>query len=130
MSKILRNSIVTPDGTTLESTHVHDFVGHTDKNGQYYAVDGGNSYLKRSFDVNDYTDTSVYIDDDFIQVREAFKWGTYGKDGKGPLVYKLLCNLDNDHIQAIINTQTHLSEQVLDIFRKEQQFRYEHENSD
>lgn len=38
---IICNQIVTPDGTRLISHGVHDFVSHTDKNGQYYACDGG-----------------------------------------------------------------------------------------
>ena len=47
MNNLIYNAIRTPDGTILESRSVHDFVGHTDANGKYYAADGGLEYLKR-----------------------------------------------------------------------------------
>lgn len=59
MSNILKNAIKTPDGTIIESKHRHDFVSYTDKNGKYYAVDGGLDYLRRLGD-NDYTELSEF----------------------------------------------------------------------
>ena len=32
-------------------------------------------------------------------------WGTYGKSGKEPLVFKRLMDLDSEHLQAIARTQ-------------------------
>lgn len=32
-------------------------------------------------------------------------WGTYGKEGKGPLQWVLLHERDTDHLQAILRTQ-------------------------
>lgn len=125
MRQIIRNSITTPDGTKLVSRHTHDFVSHTDKNGQCYAVDGGKDYLRRKCDAQDYTETSVYIDDDFEVVREAFTWGTFGKNGDQPLQRKPLSTLDDDHIEAILKTQTHLSEAIKELFIKEQDYRNE-----
>lgn len=59
--KIIVNAIETPDGTVLLSAHRHDFRGHTDANGKFYAVDGGTDYLKRSFDQKDYTELSIVL---------------------------------------------------------------------
>jgi len=44
--KIVLNRIKTPDGTILTSYHRHNYVSHID-NGELYAVDGGNDYLRR-----------------------------------------------------------------------------------
>ncbi len=44
--KIKRYRIRTPDGTVLESESVHHFVSHTDKNGEWYFVDGGKHYVR------------------------------------------------------------------------------------
>lgn len=125
MSDIIRNSIQTPDGTILVSTHRHDFVSYTDKNGQYYAVDGGTAYLKRNYDKADYTETSVYADANFGLIREVFLWGTYGPNGDQPLQRKPLKDLDDDHIEAILETQSHLSKNIRNIFIKEQEYRKE-----
>lgn len=36
-------------------------------------------------------------------------WGTRGKDGKQPLQYKLLIDCDTDHLEAILKTQSQIS---------------------
>jgi hypothetical protein len=46
-SNLIINSIITPDGTVLESRHKHDFNSYKDKNGLTFSVDGGNAYLRR-----------------------------------------------------------------------------------
>lgn len=128
MSKIIKNSIITPDGTELVSTHRHDYVSHIDKNGNTYAVDGGNEYLRRSFDKADFIENSVYIEDDISNIRDVFMWATYGKDGKQPLKYKKLSELEHDHILAIIDTQHHLSPETIGVFKRELEFRSLNEN--
>jgi hypothetical protein len=87
-------------------------------------VDGGNDYLRRNV-VREAPaeELSVYSDDPFEIVREAFSWGTRGKDGQQPLKYVALCNLETDHIQAILDTQTHISETTRDILNKELEYR-------
>lgn len=71
MKNILVNSIMTPDGTILRSRHRHDFIGHEDKNGEFYMVDGGTDYLKRSTNVIPYIELSVYDTDDFDLIRNS-----------------------------------------------------------
>ena len=104
--RILKNSIRTPDGTILESIHRHDFVSYKDKNGQYYAVDGGREYLKRSFDIHDFEELSVYDDETHENRRNNLRWGVnYDKDmNRLPegTDWKLIKELNSEHIQAIL----------------------------
>jgi len=42
-------------------------------------------------------------------VRDWMVWGTYGKTGKEPLKWVLLRDMSDDHIQAILDSQKHIS---------------------
>ena len=52
----------------------------------------------------------VYLSDNFEVVRMAFVWKSYGKNlehaPKG--IYIALCDMTDDHIEAILNTQVHI----------------------
>ena len=123
-ARIVSNRILTPDGTILESMHRHDYVTYVDKNGKEYMVDGGLEYLRRNVhDDAPYEELSVYSDAPHSEIREVFRWGTRGKDGKQPLKYVPLKDLTKDHIIAILETQTHISEIVRNIFANELKFR-------
>ena len=101
---IVRNSMVTPDGTVLVSRKRHEYVAHEDANGFTYAVDGGRDYLRRSLnDEAPAEDTSVSLFHGHEAVREAYDWGTYGKDGDEELHYVLLKDMDEEHLQALID---------------------------
>ena len=122
--KIVANRIRTPDGTILESMHRHDYVTYTDANGKEYMVDGGLDYLRRNVhDDAPYQELSVYADDPHELIREVFKWGTRGKDGNQPLKYVPLKDLTSDHIEAILETQAHISGHIQNIFLDELSFR-------
>ena len=124
MSKLVANRIKTPDGTILQSFHRHDYKAYEDANGYTYMVDGGLDYTRRNLVVEaPYTELSVYEEDDFELIREGFHWGTRGKDGKQPLEWRALKNLDTDHIEAIIETQKQVPEHLLNIFNKELEWR-------
>jgi len=115
MSKIIQNAIrVLEDGEILVSSHVHDYVSHVTKTGKMYAVDGGREYLRRVFpsipsneDGNTppiYEDLSLDIDDNSLnEILDELLWGTYGKDGKSPLKWKFIKDLELDHLEAIIS---------------------------
>ena len=123
-NKIVSNRIRTPDGTILESMHRHDYVTYTDANGKEYMVDGGLDYLRRIVhDDAPYEELSVYDDAPYALIREVFKWGTRGKDGKQPLMYVPLKDLTTEHIEAILETQTHIQEHIRKIFLDELSFR-------
>jgi hypothetical protein len=123
-ARIVSNRIRTPDGTILESMHRHDYVTYVDKNGKEYMVDGGLDYLRRNVhDDAPYEELSVYDDDLHIEIRSVFKWGTRGKDGKQSLKYVVLKDLTTEHIEAILDTQTHIASHIRRIFINELNFR-------
>ena len=121
---LLANRIITPDGTMLQSFHQHDYVTYTDANGLEYMVDGGLTYQR----VNVHkdappTDASVYDTDPHDRIREAFHWGSYGKRGDQPRTWIKLKDMSDAHIEAIINTQTHIPPHISDAFENELTYR-------
>lgn len=126
MTNILANKIKTPDGTILQSYHRHDYKVYTDANGYTYMVDGGCDYLRRGgsgYEVAPAVELSVYDDSPFDVIRTSMVWGSRGKDGRSPLLYKPISELTTDHIQAILATQTHISTMIRDILNKELNYR-------
>ena len=123
-ARIVSNRIRTPDGTILESRHRHDYVTYVDKNGKEYMVDGGLEYLRRNVhDDAPYEELSVYDDAPYALIREVFKWGTRGKGGRQPLTFVPLKDLTTEHIEAILETQIHISERIRKLFINELTFR-------
>jgi len=126
-SKILRillNRIKTPDGTILTSYNRHNYVEYKDSiTKEVLMVDGGTDYLRRN--IGTYEELSVYDDGSHLTRRSAVHWGTRGKDGKQPLVYKLLKDLDSDHIEAILKTQHQISDFYREIFKNELKYRFD-----
>jgi hypothetical protein len=124
MEKYVANRIRTPDGTILESMHRHDYVTYIDANGKEYMVDGGLDYLRRNIhDDAPYTELSILSSDEHSVIREVFKWGTYGIDGKQKLKYVILKDMSWDHIEAILETQTQLREHIRQVFVNELDYR-------
>ena len=124
MEKLLCNRIRTPDGTILESMHRHDYVTYTDANGKEYMVDGGLDYLRRNIHEDaPYEELSLYSDAYHQLIRQAFKWGTRGIDGKQPLTWLVLKDMATDHIEAILETQTGLRDHIRQVFINELNFR-------
>lgn len=122
MAQIIANILITPDGTRLQSYHRHDYKTYTDKNGKEYMIDGGNDYVRSSAN-GDEKYITITTADPFQAVRENFHWGTRGKDGKQPLQWKPLMSLDTEHIEAILETQSHISSWIREIFEHELEFR-------
>ncbi len=122
---ILKSAIITPDGTELESTHVHDFKMYTDKvTGKEYGIDGGHDYQRLIGDMNDCKVILITSDTvDFETIRDTFTWGTRGKDVKSKLVQKKLKKLSNSHIVAILETQKHISNETRSFFESELEYR-------
>lgn len=108
---IIRNAIMTPDGTYLRSYHVHDYKEHKDAiTDEVYIVDGGNEYLRRSINEVPPEDLTVYLSDHFRLIRQAFVWKSYGKNLEHAPngIYIALYDMTDDHIEAILDTQVHI----------------------
>jgi len=123
-TRLLLNRIKTPDGTILTSYNRHDYLTHKDAiTKEVLMVDGGNDYARRH--VGTYEELSVYDDGSHITRRSALHWGTRGKDNKQPLTYKPIKDLDSDHIEAILRTQTQISEFYKQVFKDELKYRFD-----
>jgi hypothetical protein len=123
-SRILLNRIKTPDGTILTSYNRHNYVEYKDTlTKEVLMVDGGTDYLRRN--VGTYEELSVYDDGSHITRRSAVHWGTRGKDGKQPLVYKPIKDIDSDHIEAILKTQHQISDFYREVFMEELKYRFD-----
>lgn len=124
---IIRNAIMTPDGTFLRSFHVHDYVMHEDTiTKEIYMVDGGTQYLRRSVNEVPAEDFTVTMNDKFTLIRCAFVWKSYGKNHEylPEGIYIALCDMYEDHIEAILNTQVHIrGTYVEELFMAELQYR-------
>ena len=123
-TRLLLNRIKTPDGTILTSYNRHDYLTHKDAiTKEVLMVDGGNDYIRRH--VGTYEELSVYDDGSHTTRRSALHWGTRGRDNKQPLTYKPIKDLDSDHIEAILRTQTQLSEFYKEVFKEELKYRFD-----
>jgi len=64
---------------------------------------------------------AVYADDDFQLVRQYATRGSRGKDGKQPLSYIAIKDMDDDYLQAVLDYGG--ADWHLDLIRKEIKFR-------
>lgn len=108
------------DGTILHSRHRHDYVTHIDSNGELYTVDGGNSYIRHSGNMEPLL---VYTNDPHELIRDNFEWTSYGINGDEPAKRQLLKELTVDHMNAILRTQKHLPEHIKEVFKNELAYR-------
>jgi hypothetical protein len=107
--QIIRNAIICPDGVLLESKHRHDYQGHfCDLTNEFFMVDGGLDYFRGSINKVKPEYLHVTTEDPFELQREAFTWGSYGKNGDEPKHYIKLMDMATEHILAILETQTHI----------------------
>jgi hypothetical protein len=123
---IVYNAIRTPDQTILESKHVHDYQSYVDKNGEIYILDGGcGGYTRRSVNIIEAENISLYSDAPHEQIREVVSRGSRGKSGREELKYILLKNIDDEYLQAIIDYEetNRPTNKFLPIYRAEQKFR-------
>ena len=109
MDYCLYNAIKTPDGTVLWCQTNHDYKSYKDSvSGETYMVDGTGYGTRRSVNTVAPEDLSIWTSDPFEKVRTAKFWASYGKDGKGERVMLSLQEMEKDHIEAILKTQSQL----------------------
>ena len=100
--RLILSRIQTPDGTILTSYHVHDYVTHTDKNGEKYMLDGGLEYQRYNVCKEPFKDLSVWSDAPFEVIRESFHRGGRGKDNKQPLTWVPISKMSDEWLEATI----------------------------
>ena len=123
---IVHNAIQTPDGTIIESRHRHDYVEYIDANGNEYMVDGGLDYLRRGYTVADYTEMSLYEDDDIEVIRKVVTRGGRGKDGRQPMTFTPICEMNDEWLEAAIqyNVDYGMGHGVMNrLYKREQEYR-------
>lgn len=125
MDYCLYNAIKTPDGTVLWCQSGHDFKLYKDTvSGEEYMNDGMGYGIRRSINIVEFEDLSVWSYDPFEKIRTAKFWGSYGKDGKGEKKIMALQEMEDSHIRAILETQKQLKGSFLEeIFMKELEYR-------
>jgi hypothetical protein len=128
MQIMLSNIIRTPDGTILECLHRHDYQAYQDKvSNEIYINDGLGYYCRRSVNIVPYEDLSVTTADPFELQRSAFKWRSrYDKNMQllDRPVYRLLKDMSDSHIQAILDTQEHIADTYVQrLFEQELEYR-------
>jgi len=100
-SELVYNAIQTPDGTILESTHVHDYKTHKDANGKHYMIDGGLDYVRRSAN-GDEISLAIYSDDAHEKIRQYYGRGGFGKSGKEEYRKTLLKDMSDEYLKNAI----------------------------
>jgi len=116
--KIIKNSIITPDGTILTSRGPNP-ISLVDLNGNTYTISGGLSSIIRDCPFPDYKENSVYFNDFFEKIRTSLEIPI----SPGELI--LLCNLSNIYLATLCNIVLNSDTQTeLDIFYlKEKKYR-------
>lgn len=122
MSDIISNALRTPDGTILRSRHRHDYVTHADANGKTYMLDGGLAYVRCSAN-GDEEHLTVTLEDPHELVREECVWGSYGPKGDQPLTYKKLCDMDTNHIEAVLKNVSSINPAIETAMQNELEYR-------
>lgn len=115
---VVFRAMVTPDGTVLHSKHRHDFVGHDDKNGNFYAIDGGLDYCRTTAMDTDYRLIEVHDHENWEIVRQ-FAYRVH-KDGNICHIAKM----SDDYLQkAIEYCQKNHQMSSLILLLREEKFR-------
>jgi hypothetical protein len=108
---------------TIVSYHRHDYKTCSCPN--QAMVDGGTAYLRYGAkNMNKIKIHAVYTDDDFEIVRKYATRGGRGKDGKQPLSWIAICDMTDDHLEAVLDYGG--ADWHLDLIRKEIQYRKDH----
>ncbi len=87
---------------TIVSYHRHDYKTCSCPNEAM--VDGGTAYLRYGAkDLSKIKGFAVYDDENFEIVRKYATRGGRGKDGRQPLSWIAICDMDDDYLQAVLD---------------------------
>ena len=126
VSVLLYRHLRTPDGTTLISSHRHDYKTHLDVNGKEYMLDGGLEYLRCSIN-GDEDFFNLYNTDSIVAIRQYVGRSGYGKDGRGPYRAALLKDMSDQWVKASILFVLDAGDEMYgDVYQRELDYRKEH----
>ncbi len=122
--QIVYNSVTCQEcNETIVSYHRHDYKTCSCPN--QAMVDGGTAYLRYGAkNMSKIKIFAVYTDDDFETVRKYATRGGRGIDGKQPLQFVPLCEMNDDWLEAVLDYGG--ADWHLDLIKKEIQYRKEH----
>jgi hypothetical protein len=87
---------------TIVSYHRHDYKTCSCPNEAM--VDGGTAYLRYGAkDLSKIKGFAVYDDEPFEIVRKYATRGGRGKDGRQPLSWIAICDMDDDYLEAVLD---------------------------
>jgi hypothetical protein len=108
---IIQNGFATKDKIYI-STHRHDYVS-VEIDDVLYFTDGGHDYIRCNISKGD-QDVSIISLDDSSTINEVINllcWGGRGKDGKSPLTYRFIKDLELDYLESLMEySKTHTIE--------------------
>jgi hypothetical protein len=121
MRQIVYNSITCDEcNETIVSYHRHDYKICSCPNEAM--VDGGTDYLRYGAkNMSKIKQFAVYTDNDFEIVRKYATRGSRGKDGKQPLKYIPICEMDDDYLEAVLDYGG--ADWHIDLIKKEIEYR-------
>ena len=110
-------------GEVLVSEHRHDYKTCSCPNETM--IDGGNAYVRfGGKDLSKVDTFTVFDTDDFKFVRRYATRGGRGVDGKQPLTWTKLCDMNDEWLQAVLDYYSEGAENPhLTLIRKEIEYR-------
>jgi hypothetical protein len=85
-------------------------------------VDGGLDYMRYGAkDMSKVKTIGIYADDDYEIVRKFATRGSRGIDGKHPLLWVSICDMDDDYLQAVVDYGG--ADWHIDLIKKEIEYR-------
>ena len=129
--KLVFKALVTPDGTILNSMSQNDYKGHTDANGDYYSVDGGNDEYTWGTGDGQESYLHLYNDDPIEDLRYVVGRSGYGNpssDDYGSWRCALLYQMSTSWVKASIEFTS--KEYLKDLYNRELQYRLDNPKYD
>lgn len=130
---IVVNKMICPDGHVLHSRFTHEYLEHTDKDGNFFMLDGGVSrYIRYSNESKLGVLLTIEDTDNISLIREHLLWGRNYNTKKELLPkteWVLLKEIDDSHLDALIQycedrlKKYKNADKWKNIFEREKEFR-------
>ena len=118
---IIQNAVYVPSADTyyVSSSRNSYVTFKVSTSKDIFFIDGGQDYCRRNFTTHpDIKDFNIYDTSSDDEIYERLLWGSRGPMGKDPLHYRLVKDLETDHMKSILSTQHQIDQHVRDIIVK------------